>query len=66
MKFWIARDYNGELWLYDHKPVIDDLNFMFIYRGDDICKTSELNGDLFPEVTFENSPKPVEIVIKEE
>lgn len=65
MKMWIARDYDGALWLYDRKPIIDDLGCMFVNDGADICKASELHGDLFPEVTFENSPMEVELKLIE-
>lgn len=66
MKLWIARDGNGELWLFDKPTVLKDKNVentksswfdlseygMFNYRMDD---------EWFPEVTFENSPKEVEL-----
>ena len=60
MKFWIARDSNGELWIYDHKP----LKNKDIFESDlnlEKCIASELPSLLFPEVTFWNSPREVEI-----
>ena len=59
MKMWIARDLRfNELYLYKEKPVLDgDIWFSedYTYAIDDL---------LFPEVTFENSPMEVELVIK--
>jgi hypothetical protein len=69
MRLWIARDVcNIHLKLFYEKPVeneggwvvkhLDKLNRM--YYGDFIS----INKDLFPEVTFENSPMEVELKIK--
>ena len=62
MKLWIARDKDGELRLHEGMPYKLD--------GDNIwcsCFSAiTLEDDLFPEVTFENSPMEVEIVSKEE
>lgn len=60
MRFWIARDKYGDLTLHSCKPT---------YRMDKYDKTDywtegrigELPTSLFPEVTFENSPKEVEL-----
>ena len=68
MKLWIARDVcNISLKLFFEKPVeqegnwvvkhIDKLNRM--YYGNSIS----IDNNLFPEVTFENSPQEVEIKI---
>lgn len=62
IKLWIARDKNGELFFYvGEKP---------FRRGDIfIVKDSgyfNLYIELFPEVTWENSPQQVELkLIKE-
>ena len=63
MKFWIARDSNGELWAYNHKPI----QKYGIFQSDfelDKCVASELPEWVLPEVPFENSPQEVELVIK--
>lgn len=52
MKFWIVRDSDGDLWLSNFKG--------FIPTNDD-CDTMAIDNDLFPEVTYENSPQQVEI-----
>ena len=55
MKLWIARDKDGTLWMYNAKPNKYTSNF-------DLPEGSyELNYNLFPEVTFENSPREVEL-----
>jgi hypothetical protein len=57
MKLWIARDQNGEIYLYPTKP--DKYDCIF-----DAYDWWQIKKDLFPEVTFENSPMEVELVIK--
>ena len=64
MKLWIARDSYG-LWLFDNKPI------KVIINGDKCCKTTEgnrynLDDELFPKITFENSPMLAEIELVEE
>lgn len=65
MKLWIARDSYG-LWLFDNTPK------KVIINGDKCCKTTtgnryNLDDELFPEVTYENSPQQVEIkLVKDE
>lgn len=60
MKLWIARDKNGELWVYDHKPIKKDEIFQSDFELDK-CVVSELPVWGLPEVTFENSPQEIEI-----
>lgn len=57
MKLWIARDYTGSLNLYAGKPIKGTVCY---YNVDDAMA---LNEDMFPEVTFENSPQEVELKI---
>lgn len=61
MKLWIARDKNGELWLYDTKPIKDEIFF----DVETFAMRMELKPTLFPEVTFENSPQEVELKLVE-
>ena len=49
MKLWIARDKDGELYLYPNKPIKGDYRFTCGYFYDDYIT---LNSDDFPEVTF--------------
>ena len=63
MELWIARDSNGELWIYDHKPI----KFKNKFHTDARSKESnayELPKWLFNEITFENSPQQVELKLK--
>ena len=62
MKMYIARDSYG-LWLFRKKPT------KYLSNGDKcfnkVGNTRYLiDSQLFPEVTFENSPQEVELVIK--
>ena len=57
MKIWIARDNNtrySQLFGYYDKPIKENDYFV----GNDCC---QFNKELFPEVTFENSPMEVEL-----
>lgn len=63
MGLWIARDLDGDLWLYNRKPVKKSWGG-FIPIDDD-CDIMPIDNDLYPEVTYENSPKEVELIIKD-
>ena len=53
MKFWIARDKDGSLWGYSNKPVRE--GEIFIDTSKHLTYFSIYNN-LFPEITWENSP----------
>ena len=59
---WVARDSNGELFIYSEKPIRD--YDCFIYQNNDDLNACMLPDNLYPEVTFENSPK--QLIIKED
>ena len=61
MRFWIARDQDGALYLYDDIP--QKLNTCFIQQ--DYKDVMRLSNDLFQEVTFDNSPQEVELKLTE-
>ena len=65
MKLWIARDEDNTLWLHQYKPSVRShprLIYKWWYQeGDDW----EMSEELFPEVTFENSPMEVEVKLIE-
>lgn len=59
MEMWIARDKDGDLFLFQLEPFRDTDMFMGgVYMG--------IENYLFPEVTWENSPKKVELKLVEE
>ena len=58
MKMWICRSLDGNLTLHNKEPIWYDK----IECWSDIVY--ELDWSLFPEVTFENSPMEVELVLK--
>ena len=62
MKMWIARDQNGDLFLYPIKPDRYATEHYVFFNGDDWW---HIDSDLFPEVTFENSPMEVELKLIE-
>ena len=69
MELWIARDKGtNELWCYTDKPVLNTDSGM--YSADfslERTTSCEIPSELFPEVTFENSPQKVRLeLVKEE
>lgn len=65
LKLWIARDKDGELCLYyGKKPEVCGDSFWY---GNVAYPTLyiKLDSELFPEVTFENSPKCVILKLEE-
>ena len=62
MKMWIAREKGGLLCVYRFCPWLsDDCQGMWFHIGG--C--FPINSDLFPVVTFENSPMEVELKLIE-
>ena len=61
MKFWVARDEDGILCLFEIKPF---LNINNDWDSDDNYFVIDENQ--FPEVTFENSPQQVELKLVKE
>lgn len=59
-KLWLARWRNNSLNLYAGKPIKDDKYGEFWFMGGNITdEMMHLNCELFPEVTYENSPVEV-------
>lgn len=56
MELWIARDKDRVLGLFDDKPFKNEYGYWTTVRN---CYL--IDDDLFPEITFENSPQQVEI-----
>ena len=56
MKMWIARNSSRALFLFPEKPRL--MNGYNCWEGSEWYR---INRDLFPEVTFENSPMEVEL-----
>lgn len=57
MKLWIARDLNNDISLYYETPKLDKFGKFW----GDAPFGMRLSNNSFPEVTFENSPREVEI-----
>lgn len=56
---WIARNKDGKLYVYAHKPERRNIDFINTFGG-----VLRINPSLFPEVTWENSPVEVEEPLK--
>ena len=62
MKLWIARDKDETLWIFKEYPIKKEK--IFHPTGDITGRFTyyrSMPTDLFPEVTFENSPQEVEL-----
>lgn len=57
MKLWIARDKNGRLALHESEPRCP------FSTWHNTNQEFYLDNNLFPEVTFENSPKEITIIL---
>lgn len=57
-KLWVARDNNGELYLYNEKP--EYYNKSKVWSAGGIC--AKLDNNLFPELTWED--EPIEVVLQ--
>ena len=64
MKMWIARDFDGTLVLSNRQPYLPNKCCDFFFFGDD-TSIYYLDENMFPEVTFENSPIEVELKLIE-
>ena len=63
-EYYIARDKDGLLWLFGSKPVKHETDGIFLVNRNENGEWPEeyeLEKEMFPEVTFENSPQKVEL-----
>lgn len=60
--FWVARDKNGSLTLFDVKPVSDSSGYWV--QDEEMCKMyfMPLDGRLFPNLKYEDGPVQVNIL----
>jgi len=62
---WIARDKDGDLWLYDVKPEIVSDGCYGYADNDYLYRSIRMFECLFPELTFEVGPAKVTIKLEE-
>ena len=60
MKFWVSRDFDGTLVLSNRQPYLPNKCYDYFCFDNDVS-LYYLDRNMFPEVTFENSPKQVEL-----
>lgn len=60
---FIARDRNGNLYIYDKLPKRDRTNGIW-QVNEKFDKFYQLPNDWFPEITWDDEPRKVEISIK--
>lgn len=56
MEYWIARDKNDDLYLYDFEPTRNPFG-----SWESSGNYYEIGWRLFPEITYENSPKKISV-----
>lgn len=63
MKLWVARDKDGELFLYNAEPILNKTfkDRFEIYGSVGNGALKRVSKIMFPSVTFENSPQEVEL-----
>lgn len=64
IKLWAAQDKNAyTVWLFSAKPSLNEKECSFWSRSLDEVM-GNVDGDILPEVTYENSPVEYEITFK--
>ena len=63
MVFWITTDKLGT-WLHEEKPTINTFHGIKCFQSNG--ERYMLSSELFPELTFENSPQKVEVTLTKE
>lgn len=67
MKLWIARNSDGEVNLFQEKPLLSESNKYFYSTLDKMkLKQTNNNRTFLKHITFENSPQKVELKLVEE
>lgn len=59
MKYWIARDLNGQLCLFNNKPELEYDTMEWIDGDADNC--IEIDERLYRDIQFDDSPCEIEI-----
>lgn len=55
---WMARDLDGDLWLYEDEPERGNVTFLNVYAKKEAYF---LGSKIFPQITWENSPKKIAV-----
>jgi hypothetical protein len=58
---WVARNYNGKLWLYTHKPQYMSTSGCYLFTDSDFSDICELDPKLFPNV---KNCECIEVILK--
>lgn len=62
-EYWVARDLEGPLYLYKKRPKRETVAFFPVDPNDN--SYFSIDSELFPEITWENSPVKVELKVKQ-
>jgi hypothetical protein len=63
MELWAARDKDGELWLFEDKPIRGITSWHSVHFDDVECMM--INSKHFPSLKWESEPIRFEIKVKE-
>ena len=63
MDFWIARNKDGELFIHNEEPIRMICEKDYVFAGGNALYVDK---KLYPQVTFENSPQRVQLIIQKE
>lgn len=63
MEVWVARNRDGELYMFTHRPILCS-NTYFIAQAD--TNIIRLDNSMFPDIKIDNSPKKIKIKIVED
>ena len=55
---WVARDEDGSLWFYSAKPV----KACGMFHCSSVGEMFQIDGSVYPEITYENSPIKVKLL----
>ena len=58
-KLWIARDKDGTLALFKYKPINYSDRCWILHDEVEYGNYIEMDSELFPEITWDNSPKEI-------
>lgn len=56
---WVARDEDGTLWIYDGKP----REAFGMFHCGSIGDLLQIDGSAYPDITYENSPVKVKLML---
>lgn len=63
LELWVARDRCGGLFGYKNEPVKDERFGCYCSTDGEDADFTQFAGELLPEVTYENSPVKMKLIV---